>query len=210
MHISWLGNSAFKVETKTPLKEEVCLLLNPYQLPKADLPRNLKSDIVLLTEGAANTITLSGNPLIIATPGEYEIQGVMIYAIALPGGEKEKTQMIFHFETELMSLIFLGNFKGKLSDEIMEKLGVVDVALIPCGNKNALSAEEANALVGELEPRLVIPHSFNPPGGNHPFEPIDKFAKLLGQKEKEWLPKLKISKKDLPQEETRLALLSKS
>ncbi len=65
MHISWLGHSAFKIETKTPLRDEVVILLNPYNFPRADLPRNLKSDLALLEQGEENTITLSGDPFII-------------------------------------------------------------------------------------------------------------------------------------------------
>ncbi|MCX6778741.1 MAG: MBL fold metallo-hydrolase [Candidatus Magasanikbacteria bacterium] len=210
MHISWLGHSAFKIETKTPLKEEVSILINPYNLPKSDLPRNLKSDLVLLTNGTDNTITLSGDPFVISTPGEYEIQGVMIYAFQVPKVDKEKTQMIFHFETELMSLTFLGDYKGKLTDEMIEKVGVVDILLLPVGDKTVLSADEANDIVGQIEPRVVIPHSFSLPGKSSGFEPVDKFAKLLGQKDVEWLPKLKISKRDLPQEDTQLVLLNKA
>lgn len=209
MHLSWLGHSAFKIETKTPLRDEVVILLNPYNVPKADLPRNLKSDLVLLTNGVENTITLTGEPFVIATPGEYEIKGVMVYAIALPNGKKEP-QLIFHFETEGLSLIYLGNFRGSLDDELIDKLGTVGLLLIPCGGGDRLTANEAADLTNQLEPRLVIPHSFNPPGRRDPFETVDKFAKLLGQKEKEWLSKLKVSKKDLPQEEMRLVLLEKT
>ena len=210
MHISWLGNSAFKIETKTPLKEEVSILINPYNVPKSDLPRNLKSDLVLLTNGTDNTITLTGDPFVIATPGEYEIQGVMIYAFQVPKKDKEDPQLIFHFETELMSLTFLGDYKGKLTDEMIEKVGVVDILLLPVGDKTVLSAEEANSIVGQIEPRVVVPHSFSLPGKNMGFEPVDKFAKLLGQKDVEWLPKFKVSKRDLPQDDTQLVLLNKA
>lgn len=209
MHISWLGHSTFKIETKTPWRDEVTILLNPYQAPKSDLPRNLKSDLVLLTNGQENTITLSGEPFIIDTPGEYEVKGVMVYAIAVPNGDKNK-QLIYHFETELMSITYLGNFKGILGDELVDKLGVVDIALVPTGDsKMVLSAKEAAEIVNRIEPRIIIPHSFNPPGGKTNLENIDQFAKLMGQKEKDWLPKLKIGKKDLPQDETKLVLLEK-
>jgi len=210
MHISWLGHSTFKIETKTTLKEEVVLLFNPYLVPKSDLPRNLKSDLVLLTNGEDNTITLSGDPFIISTPGEYELNGVMMYAIPVaPQTEKEPQQIIYHIETESMSLTYLGNFKGKITNELADKLGVIDILLLPCGDKNLLTADEASSIVNALEPRIVIGHSFNQPGGKDLFEPIDKFAKLLGQKELEWLPKFKVAKRDLPQEETKLILLNK-
>ncbi|MEK7508542.1 MAG: MBL fold metallo-hydrolase [Patescibacteria group bacterium] len=209
MHITWLGHSAFKIETKTPLRDDVTILINPYQTPKSDLPRNLKSDISLLTNGKENTITLSGEPFIIDTPGEYEVKGVMIYAVPIVTGEKDK-QMIYHLETEALSLIYFGDFRGKLTDELVEKLGSFDILLIPCGNNQALSAKEAAEIVNQMEPRVVVPHSFNPPSRKDPFEAVDPFAKLLGQKEKEWLPKFKINKKDLPQEETKLILLEKT
>lgn len=210
MHISWLGHSVFKIETKTTLKEEVVVLLNPYLSTNSDLPRNLKSDIVLLTNGPDNTITLSGDPFIISTPGEYELNGVMIYSIPVaPQTEKEPQQIIFHIETESMSVTYLGNFKGKVNNELADKLGVVDILLLPCGDKTLLAADEASTIVNALEPRVVIPHSFNQPGGKDPFEPVDKFAKLQGQKELEWLPKFKVSKRDLPQEDTKLVLLNK-
>lgn len=211
MHLSWLGHSAFKIETKTPLRDEVVILLNPYNVPKADLPRNLKSDLVLLTNGVENTITLTGDPFIIATPGEYEIKGVMVYAVALPASSagKKEPQLIFHFETEGLSLIYLGNFRGSLDDELIDKLGTIGLLLIPCGGGDLLTANEAADLTNQLEPRMVIPHSFNPPGRRDPFETVDKFAKLLGQKEKDWLSKLKVNKKDLPPEEMRLVLLEK-
>jgi len=208
MHISWLGHSAFKIETKTPLRDDVTILINPYQAPKSDLPRNLKSDITLLTNGRENTITLSGDPFIIDGPGEYEVKGVMIYAAPIITGEKDK-QMIYHLETEAMSLIYFGDFRGKLTDELVEKLGSFDILLIPCGNSKVMTAKEASEIVNQMEPRIVVPHSFNPPGRKDPFEAVDPFAKLLGQKEKEWLPKFKIIKKDLPQEETKLVLLEK-
>lgn len=216
MHISWLGHSAFKIETKTPWRDEVTILLNPYQAPKSELPRNLKSDLVLLTNGQENTITLSGEPFIIDTPGEYEVKGVMVYAISVPSssagkpdGDKGK-QLIYHFETELMSITYLGNFKGTLTDELVDKLGVVDIALVPTGDSNmVLSAKEATEIVNRIEPRIIVPHSFNPPGGKTNFEPVDQFAKLMGQKEKDWLPKFKISKRELPQDETKLVLLEK-
>lgn len=221
MHLSWLGHSAFKIETKTPLRDEVVILINPYNVPKADLPRNLKSDLVLLTHGTENTITLSGEPFVVASPGEYEIKGVMVYAIAIPNGEKNSHHLIYHFETENLSLVYLGSFKEELNDELVDKLGAIDLLLLPCGGSlpdgragssggKVLNAEQADNLVTQLEPRLVIPHSFNPPGRHDPFEPVDKFARLLGQKEKEWLPKFKVAKKDLPQEETRLILLEKT
>lgn len=209
MHISWLGHSAFKIETKTPWRDEVVILINPYLEPKADLPRNLKSDLVLLGSGEKNTITLSGEPFVISTPGEYEVRGVMVYAINISKNPKEP-QLVFHFDTENVSTVFFGNFRGAVDEEMVDKLGLIDILLLPCGSGNVLSANEASDLVNQLEPRIVVPHSFNPPNGKLPFEPVDKFAKLLGQKEKEWLPKFKVSKRDLPQDETRLVLLEKT
>lgn len=209
MHISWFGHSFFKIELKNPRHEEVIILIDPYQNQKNGMPRNLKADIALLSHGTDGTIALSGSPAVIASPGEYEIKGVMIYSQFL----KRKDALVFQIEAEDMSLAHLGRLSGngekEISDELAEKLGMIDVLFVPVGGRNVLDSQQATTLVNQLEPRLVIPMCFNPPGGKDAYEPVDKFLKIMGQKEMAALPKLKLFKKELPQEETRIVVLEK-
>ena len=60
---------------------------------------------------------------------------------------------------------------------------------VPVGGDEALDAKKASQLVAEIEPRVVIPL-----GGN-----VENFLKEMGSKAQRQ-DKLKITKKDLPQE----------
>jgi len=208
MNISWFGQSFFKIEAKNPLHQEVIILIDPYADQKGAVPRNLKADLVLLGQGSAKTIALSGAPVVISSPGEYEIKGVMIYAQSL------KNSLVWQIEVESISLAHLGRLTGapgkEAAEELADKLGLIDALMVPVGGHDVLDSQAAAALVNQLEPRLVIPMCFNPPNGKENYEPVDKFLKLLGQKDQERLPKLKLAKKDLPREETRVALLEKT
>ncbi|MBI5230442.1 MAG: MBL fold metallo-hydrolase [Candidatus Magasanikbacteria bacterium] len=211
MNLYWLGETAFKIETKSTQHDEVTILCDPYLSKTNALPRNLKSDIVLGSRGSKDMITLSGEPFTITTPGEYEVKDVMVYAHLLNHAEQEKSSLIFQIETEHLSIVHLGACAhSSLPEELESRLGAIDILIVPVGGGGTLTADQASKLINDLEPRLVIPTNFNPPNEKQPLESVDKFLKLLGQKEKEWLPKLKIAKRELPNEETRVVLLSKN
>lgn len=208
MQITWFGHSFFKIEAKNHLNQEVVILIDPYTDQKGAVPRNLKADLVLLSRGPADTIALSGEPAIISSPGEYEIKGIMIYTQVL-----KKTSLVFQVSVENVAVAHLGRLGAtpeKEAEELADKLGVIDVLLLPVGGHDVLDSQGAAALASQLESRLAVPMFFNPPGGKENYEPVDKFLKLMGQKEVERLPKLKIAKKDLPAEETKVVLLEKS
>lgn len=210
MFINWLGETAIKIETKSPRFDTVTVLCDPYLSKTNDLPRNLKSDIVLGTRGNTGMMTLSGEPFLISAPGEYEVKDIMVYAHLMPSSTGTGASLIFQIETEQLSIVHLGELASPtLPEELESRLGAIDILIIPAGGCGALNAEQATKLINDVEPRMVIPVRFNPPNAKQPLDPIDKFLKLMGQKEKEWLPKLKIAKRDLPNEETRVALLSK-
>lgn len=211
MNLYWLGETAIRLETKSTQHDEVTILCDPYLSKTNSLPRNLKSDIVLGSRGGKDMITLSGEAFLITAPGEYEVKDVMVYAHLLNHNEMEKSSLIFQIATEHLSIVHLGSCAlTSLPEELESRLGAIDILIIPVGGVGGLNAEQASKLINDLEPRLVIPTNFNPPDEKQPLDTVDKFLKLLGQKEKDWLPKLKISKRELPSEETRVTLLTKN
>lgn len=210
MNLYWLGETALKIETKSTRHDEITILCDPYLSKTNSLPRNLKSDIVLGSRGDREMITLSGEPFLITAPGEYEAKDVMVYAHLLKHADPEKSSLIFQIGTEHLSIVHLGTLShATLPENLESRLGAIDILIVPVGGGGALTADQASKLINDLEPRLVIPVNFNPPNEKQPVETVDKFLKLFGQKEKEWLPKLKISKRELPNEETRVVLLTK-
>lgn len=205
MHISWLGGTTIKLQTK-PLDKDLTIIIDPYRYAVGTSPRNLGPDIALLTRGEKDAITLSGSPFILITPGECDIHGVLVTAVE---GHEEGTTMI-RVDTEQLSLAHLGAANKPLTDKQREVVGDVDILCIGVGGPESGTYyhHEAIDVINELEPRIVIPMAFQ--SDNNPdAKPIEKFLKEMGIADGKPEAKVIIKKKDLPEEETRVIVLSK-
>ena len=201
MHISWLGNTAFKFVFK-PAEEDVVVVIDPYKPTAGTFPRNLSADIGLYSRGEENTITL-GNPFVLSTPGECEIKGVLVTAAYGDGSD----QLMFRIDSENLSIGHLGMAKKPLNERQTELLSGVDVLIVPVGENECYDAEAASKVANALEPKVVIPMAFK--SDNDPkAKPVEEFLKEMGAKvqpEK----KLIIKKKTLPEEGTQVMVVDK-
>lgn len=202
MHISWLGRNCVKLQTKHR-DEDVVVLIDAYKPEKGEFPRSFSPTVALFSAGEENGATLSQNPLVVATPGEFETKDCMVLAIA--GNDKD---MVFKIMAEGLSLVHVGGLSKKLSNEAMEKIGHVDILFVPAGQTH-LSAEDAASLTTELEPRIVIPVGYNC-DTDPKAKPLAEFVKEVGLKPTATDKKFIIKKKDLPQEDTALFVLEKT
>ncbi len=203
MHISWLGTSAIKIQTK-PLNDDVILTIDTYKPEKGSFPRSLAPQIGLYTRGEEGSITLSGDPFVLSTPGECETKGVLVTAVQ----GHEAGQVFFRIDSEYMSVAHLGNAKKELTDKQLEVLGDIDILIVPVGNGDVYDADQAAKAVNAIDPRIVIPmwhKSDNDPGA----KPVSEFIKAFGSKDIVEETKTIIKKKDLPQEDTRVIVLTK-
>lgn len=204
MHISWLGQTCVKLQTKFK-DEDVVTVINPYKPETGDFPRSLSPQIALFTSGQDNSITLSQNPFILDSLGECEVKEVMITAFPSADGN-----IIYKIIAEQLSVVHLGKLNKKPDITELEKLGHVDILLIPVGNgKEYLSADDAANLVTAIEPRIVIPIAHLCDSDKN-AQPVSEFVKESGLKPDITDKKVIIKKKDLPQEETKLMILEKN
>jgi len=105
----------------------------------------------------------------------------------------------------------LGDLGQKtLTDQQLEKLEGTDIIMIPTGGTFTLNAKEANKIISQIEPRVIIPMHYNLPGlkfkTKKKLDAVEKFIKEIGLKPTEE-EKYKIQKKNLPQENTELIIL---
>ena len=203
MHISWLGNTAVKIQAK-PFDKDVIVVIDPYKQEKGNFPRSLAPNIGLYTRGMKNSITLSGDPFVLDTPGECEHDGVLISSVQ---GNEEYSAMI-RIDAEQLSVGHIGFTKKQLDDKQLEVLAGVDVLIVPVGHPDGLDNEAAIKVINSIEPRIVIPIAYQSDNDPH-ARPIDSFLKEMGVKENHPESKVIIKKKDLPQEETQIVVLSK-
>ncbi len=187
-----------------PFTEETGL-----SLPKLD------SEILLITHDHYdhnNIKEVAGSPFLIQGPGEYErkdifIQGIPSYHDDKEGKERGRNT-IYTIEAEEMNLCHLGDFGEKeLSPEQLEKIGDVDILMVPIGVTFTLDAKGAAKIISQIEPRIVIPMHYHLPKLKEKIDGLEPFLKEMGQKSVESQPKLLIKKKDLTAEETKVVVL---
>ncbi|MFA4830724.1 MAG: MBL fold metallo-hydrolase [Patescibacteria group bacterium] len=202
MHFTWLGTTAIKIQTKHAGKD-VVVVIDPYRPAHGSFPRSLAPDIALFTRGEKGSITLSGDPFILSAPGECETKGVLVTAAA----GREPGTIVVRIDAEGISVGHLGLIGQTPPNQALDVLSGVDVLCLPVGAKDALTPEGAMKVVSIIEPRIIIPTAFR--SDNDPQAGTEQmFLKEIGCSLK---PEKKIilKKKELPQEETTVALLYK-
>ncbi len=204
MHISWLGGTCVKLQTKYQ-EEDVVVLIDAYRPTKGDFPRSFSPTIALFSTGEEDAATLSQNPFVLSTLGEVELKEVMITTWPAAAGT-----IVFKINAEGISIVHLGVLNKKLTADEIEKMGSVDILFVPVGDVGRyLNAEDAAALVTALEPRVVVPIAYQC-DTDPTAKPVTEFIKELGLKPDSTDKKIILKKKDLPQEETKLMILEKS
>ncbi len=213
MIITWQGHSCFKIQDKIG-PDGITLVTDPFNKDIGLKVPNFEANIITVSHDHSdhnNISALRGTPFIINCAGEYDHQGVLVEGIDSYHDNKEGTErgsnIIYRMEIEDISIVHLGDLGGSLDNSQLEKLAGTDILLIPVGGIYTLDAKTAVEVISQIEPRIVIPMHYQTKDLKIKLDPVDKFIKELGL-EPTYEDKLKISKKDLPQEEMELVILN--
>lgn len=152
MNLIWNGHSCFTLETA-----EGSVVFDPYRdgsVPGLS-PIRLTADLVLCSHdhrdhGARELVGLTGR-----TPS-FSVETISTFhdpeAGALRGPDT-----IHIVAAEGMRLAHLGDLGCALSREQLDRLRGLDVLMIPVGGYYTIDASQAQELVEELKPRIVVP-----------------------------------------------------
>jgi L-ascorbate metabolism protein UlaG (beta-lactamase superfamily) len=209
MDINWLGHSCFKIRSSN-----ATVITDPYSPDLGYSLGKVTADIVTVSHqhpGHSYARGVDGKPRLISRPGEYEVSDVLIMGVATfhdeEGGAKRGKNTLYLMEMGEVSICHVGDLGHTLSAEQTERVGNVDVLLLPVGGVSTINASVAAKVVRQLEPKIVIPMHYKTPAVNLDLEPVDGFLKELGITQAESRPKLTITKQNLPLT-TQVVLLS--
>jgi len=215
MIITHIGHSCFKIQDKTG-PEGITLVTDPYDKSTGLKVPNFEADIITISHNHAdhnNSKALRGDAFIIDSAGEYDVKNVSIRGIEAyhddKKGKERGLNIIYQIMLDNISLVHLGDLGHILDNKQLEILQGTDILLIPVGGGYTLNAEKAVEVITQIEPRIVIPMHYKTPSLKFDLDGVDKFVKELGLKPTEET-KLKINKKDLPQEDMELVILETS
>lgn len=215
MNIFWHGQSCFQINLSQGKNNHVNIVIDPFSEKMGLRLPKLQADILLITHehyDHNNVKAVSGNPFIVSGPGEYEIKNVFIEGISSwhdnSQGKERGENTIYTIEAEELKLCHLGDLGQKeLTEEQIEKIGEIDVLMIPIGGVYTISAKEALKVMSQLEPKIIIPMHYQIPKLNIKLDSLDKFLKIVGIKSIIPQSKFSIKKKDISPEEAKIIVL---
>lgn len=215
MNIIWHGQSCFEIIAAPAKNSQVKIVIDPFSEEIGLRVPKLEADVLLISHSHYdhnNIKAVLANPFLISSPGEYEIKNVYIQGIASfhdnSQGRERGVNTIYTIEAEDLRLCHLGDLGQKeLTEEQLEKIGEVDILMIPVGGIYTISAKEAIKIMSQIEPKITIPMHYQIPKLKLKLDDCDKFLKSLGIKKLEPLAKFSIKKKEISPEEAKIVVL---
>jgi L-ascorbate metabolism protein UlaG (beta-lactamase superfamily) len=209
MELVWYGLSCFRMTERG----SATVVTDPYDESVGLPPLKLKADIVTISHeapGHSNLKAVKGSPRAITRPGEYEIGGVFVTAIRVEPktkkGKADRPNTLHVFDYDGLTVAHLGDLAYVPTQSQIEKLGTVDIALVPAGGGQALSAPKAAEVISMIEPSIVIPMHYKTGKETISLGTVSRFLSEMGAAKSEPLRSLKVRKSNLS-EDTQVVVL---
>ncbi len=204
MEIVWLGHSCFRLRGRSvTVVTDPCGKATGYGIGRPT------ANVVTVSHdhpGHNNVAAVTGSPLVVQGPGEFEISSVLIMGIRTYHDPEKGASLgkntAYVLEMDEMRFCHLGDLGHVPTPEQVEELSGVDILLAPVGGGSTIGGAAAAETVSLLEPKLVIPMHYQTPAAKAELEPLDRFLKEMGAPTavEERQPKLSVTKSTLPHE----------
>jgi L-ascorbate metabolism protein UlaG (beta-lactamase superfamily) len=167
MDITYLGHSSFKLKGKT-----ASVITDPFSPEMVGLKYpKVSADIVTVSHDHKDhnqADLVKDTRMVINTPGEYEIMGISIIGIPTFHDDKKGAlrgkNTIFVIEIEDIRVAHLGDLGHVLSEKTIDKIGEVDILLIPIGGEYTINPSQSAQIVRDMEPNIAIPMHYKVDG----------------------------------------------
>lgn len=209
MNITWYGHRCIHLEAK-----EGSVLIDPLNKSLGLRGPKINDDIIAFSSPVISKDILDQaleQSFIISGAGEFEVKGIAVRGVQAyqdsQRGKELGLATLYLVVADEMSICHLGALgQDKLTDEQVEMIGDPDILIVPVGGQSALDPKAAAQICNQIEPKIIIPVQFSIPNASYEAEKLDKFIKEIGLPA-EKIDKLRIAKKQLPADQTRLFIL---
>jgi len=205
----WFGHNCFRVRAR-----EATVITDPVDRVTGYFMPKQTADIITIShdhKGHANLNAVKPDYQVVRGPGEYELHDVFITGIRTYHDQSKGTERgyntVYLIELEGMVICHLGDLGHPLTEEQAEAMSNVDVLLVPAGGGDVIDAVQAAEVIGQLEPKIVVPMQFATPQGDKKLGNLDALCKQLGVEQPAPEEKLVLRQSDLG-ETMRLVVLS--
>lgn len=164
----WFGQGCFLIETS----QNTQIITDPMKMGSYLIPEEIKPDIVTVSHEHFDhnqVDAVSGNPQVLRglTSGgadyadiNQKIKDVRVYTVSSYHDKSQGSQRgknaIFVFEFDGIRVAHLGDLGDSLSPANVQEIGAVDVVMIPVGGTYTIFGKEADRVISQLDPRLIV------------------------------------------------------
>lgn len=207
MELQYHGANCVRVVTKK------AILVIDDNLAELGLKSVTKPDNVTLRT-AAGLKTPVGR-LLLEEPGEYEVADISVQGIAARGHMDEESGQeatMYKIVFDDIRLVVTGHIYPELNEAQLERLGTVDVLMVPVGGSGyTLDPAGALQVIRKMTPKLVIPVHYADEQIKYPVpqQDLTEVLKELAMEPKETVDKLKLKPADLATDVTQLVILNR-
>lgn len=209
MDISWLGNSALRIQSG-----QTAVVTDPYHAGDGWAMPDTRADIVTVSTddpGHSNSNAVGGTPRILSGPGEYEIANFYISGMATPRGTdadadpaERKVNTVYTMRAEGLRVCHAGALVPALTSRQLDELNNIEVLIVQADGDEA-AVKRVARLVNQIGPRIVIPVGWHAatPDDTSTLSPL---LAELGVTDAESQPTLRVTATNLPREMRVVAL----
>lgn len=166
--------------------DEVSIITDPFTDIGYKIPLNETCDIILSSHDHFdhnNFSLIRGNPEIVNASGKFKIKGIEIETFPVwhdeNSGRERGRNLLMKFTVSGKNFLHCGDLGHILDDEIIEKLGKIDVVFIPVGGFYTIDAETAKKIVDKLNPKIIFPMHYKTEVLNFPIAEKERYLNLI-------------------------------
>lgn len=214
MKIKWHGLSCFTIEHN---KKKI--VMDPFDPKYTGLkaPVLTADFLTISSDNPENNYKegVKGDPHIFDWPGEYEasdilFQGVTAYHFSKEDNEEDTGEVVVYIiRFEDFSICHLGGLGHRMPSRLLDKIGDIDILLVPVGGNGTIDAKKAEEVVTQIEPKVAIPMQYKTDGLQKPegLDDVDKFLKEIGSSDVQPIESYEVKKSDLEVDQTKVIVL---
>jgi L-ascorbate metabolism protein UlaG (beta-lactamase superfamily) len=185
MKVTWYGHSAFKLTTDKGVR----IIIDPYEsgFGNGGLAYGKitdEADLVLTSHEHGDhsyVQDIRGKFTRIEKEGSHVVAGVKVTAMPCfhdsSKGKDRGNNLIFVIEADGMKVAHVGDLGHVLSPDILQKLGSIDLLLLPVGGFYTIDAREATEVMNAIKPRVTIPMHYKTEKCAFPITGVDEFTR---------------------------------
>lgn len=201
MDLTWLGHACFRLRGR-----DVTVVTDPPDPRSGHAIPKTAAEVVTMSHehpGHGSLRSIGGDPVVLRSPGEYEVRETLITGLASfhdeQQGQLRGRNTVFVVRLDGVAVCHLGDLGHAIDAADLDALGDVDVLLVPISGADVnLTAAKAADVVHQFEPKVVVPMSFEPDGKTS--DVYRRFLQEMGVKDVTPLPKLSLTRSNLPAE----------